>query len=171
MATVHSNTNPYVIPHIVSDPNPGQTAYNRGIDRNILQNKLVNVSKGGVAGGGTSSKSKIKKSKKIRMSKRMSRMSSRRRFSRKFRKSLSKLRLSSRKSVLGRRRNKHKNKKLSRGGAAATMTIPSFSQTSKNGTSIINQLASNNAQTLAYSSFDGDVKISPSTASTAAPSK
>ena len=171
MATVHSNTNPFVIPHIVNDPNPGQTAYNRGIDRNILQNKLVNVSKGGVAGGGTSSKSKIKKSKKIRMSKRMSRMSSRRRFSRKFRKSLSKLRLSSRKSVLGRRRNKHKNKKLSRGGAAATMTIPSFSQTSKNGTSIINQLASNNAQTLAYSSFDGDVKISPSTASTAAPSK
>ena len=175
MATVSSNINPYVIPHIVSDPNPGQTAVNRGIDRNIFQNKLVNVSKGGVAvaggGTGTSSKSKIKKSKKMRMSKRMSRMSSRRRFSRKFRKSLSKLRLSSRKSVLGRRRNKHKNKKLSRGGAAATMTIPSFSQTSKNGTSIINQLASNNAQTLAYSSFDGDVKISPSTASTAAPSK
>ena len=171
MATVHSNTNPYVIPHIVSDPNPGQAAINRGIDRINYQDKLVNVSKGGVAGGGTSSKSKMKKSKKMRMSKRMSRMSSRRRFSRKFRKSLSKLRLSSRKSVLGRRRNKHKNKKLSRGGAAATMTIPSFSQTSPNGTSIINQLASNNAQTLAYSSFDGDVKISPSTASTAAPSK
>jgi hypothetical protein len=171
MATVSSNTNPYVIPHIVSDPNPGQAAINRGIDRINYQDKLVNVSKGGVAGGGTSSKSKMKKSKKMRMSKRMSRMSSRRRFSRKFRKSLSKLRLSSRKSVLGRRRNKHKNKKLSRGGAAATMTIPSFSQTSPNGTSIINQLASNNAQTLAYSSFDGDVKISPSTASTAAPSK
>ena len=161
MATISSNINPYVIPHIVNDPNPGQTAVNRGIDRAILQNKLVNVSKGGVAGGGTtSSKSKIKKSKKIRMSQRMSRMSSRRRFSRKFRKSLSKLRLSSRKSVLGRRRrNKHKNKKFSKGGAAATMTIPSFSQTTPGGTSIINQLASNHAQTLAYSSFDSDVKL------------
>ena len=162
MTTVSSNINPYVIPHIVSDPNPGQTALNRGIDRHNHQNNLVNVSKGGVAGGGTgtSSKSKIKKSKKIRMSKRMSRMSSRRRFSRKFRKSLSKLRLSSRKSVLGRRRNKHKNKKFSRGGAAATMTIPSFSQTTPNGTAIINQLASNHAQSLAYSAFDGDVKLS-----------
>jgi len=159
MATVSSNINPYVIPHIVSDPNPGQTALNRGIDRNNWQHKLVNVSKG--IGGGTSSKSKMKKSKKMRMSKRMSRMSSRRRFSRKFRKSLSKFRLSSRKSVLGRRRNKHKNKKFSRGGAAATMTIPSFSQTTPNGTSIINQLASNHAQTLAYSSFDSDVKLPP----------
>ena len=161
MATVHSNTNPFVIAQIVSDPNPGQTAYNRGIDRNILQNKIVNLSKSGVVGGGTSSKSKMKKSKKMRMSKRMSRMSSRRRFSRKFRKSLSKLRLSSRKSVLGKRRNKHKNKKFSKGGAAATMTIPSFSQTTPNGTSIINQLASNHAQTLAYSSFDSDVKLPP----------
>lgn len=159
MATVHSNTNPFVIAQIVSDPNPGQTAYNRGIDRNILQNKIVNLSKG--IGGGTSSKSKMKKSKKMKMSKRMSRMSSRKRFSRKFRKSLSKLRLSSRKSVLGRRRNKHKNKKFSKGGAAATMTIPSFSQTTPSGTSIINQLASNHAQTLAYSSFDSDVKLPP----------
>ena len=160
MATVSSNINPYVIPHIVSDPNPGQTALNKGIDRHNYQNNLVNVSKGGVAGGGTgtSSKSKMKKSKKMIMSKRMSRMSSRRRFSRKFRKSLSKLRLSSRKSVLGRRRNKHKNKKFSRGGAAATMTIPSFSQTTPNGTAIINQLASNHAQTVKYSVFDGDVK-------------
>ena len=156
MATVSSNINPYVIPHIVSDPNPGQTALNRGIDRNNWQHKLVNVSKG--IGGGTSSKSKMKKSKKMRMSKRMLRMSSRRRFSRKFRKSLSKLRLSSRKGVLGRRRNKHKNKKFSKGGAAATMTIPSFSQTTPNGTAIINQLASNHAQTVKYSVFDGDVK-------------
>jgi len=174
MATVSSNTNPLVIAQIVSDPNPGQTALNRGIDRAIYQNKLVSVSKGGIAGGGTSSKSKMKKSKKMRMSKRMSRMSSRRRFSRKFRKSLSKLRLSSRKSVLGRRRNKHKNKKLSRGGAAATMTIPSFSQTSQGGTSIINNLASNHAKTLANSAFDGDVKIAAApaapAAATAAPS-
>ena len=154
MATVSSNINPnpLVIPQTNVDPNPGQTALNRGIDRNNWQHKLVNVSKG--IGGGTSSKSKMKKSKKMRMSKRMSRMSSRRRFSRKFRKSL---RLSSRKSVLGRRRNKHKNKKLSRGGAG-TITIPSFSQTTPNGTAIINQLASNHAQTVKYSVFDGDVK-------------
>lgn len=165
MATVSSNINPYVIPHIVSDPNPGQTALNRGIDRNNYQHNLVNVSKGGVAGGGTgtSSKSKMKKSKKMRMSKRMSKMSSRRRFSRKFRKSLSKFRLSSRKSILGRRRNKHKNKnkKFIIGGDGATITIPSFSQTSPGGTSIINQLASNHAQTLAYSAFDSDVKLPP----------
>lgn len=166
MATVHSNTNPYVIPHIVSDPNPGQTALNRGIDRNNWQYKLVNVSKG-IGGGTSSSKSKIKKSKKMRMSKRMSRMSSRRRFSRKFRKSLSKLRLSSRKSVLGKRRNKHKNKnkKFIIGGEGATMTIPSFSQTSPNGTSIINQLASNHAQGLAFSKFDSDVNTTPTNVS------
>jgi hypothetical protein len=172
MSTVSSVSNPYVIPHTISDPNPSQTAFNKGVDRNILQNKLVNVSKSIVAGGsGTSSKTKIKKSKKMRMSKRMSRMSSRRRFSRKFRKSLSKFRTSSRKSMLGRRRNKHKNKKFSRGGAGATMTIPSFSQTTPSGTSIINQLASNHAQTLAYSSFDSDVKLPPTTAITATSSK
>jgi len=155
MSTVSSVSNPYVISHPVNDSNPGQTALNKGIERNNYQHSLVNVSKS----GGASSKSKMKKSKKMRMSKRMSRMSSRKRFSRKFRKSLSKLRLSSRKSVLGRRRNKHKNKKFSKGGAAATMTIPSFSQTTPGGTSIINQLASNHAQTLAYSSFDSDVKL------------
>ena len=93
----------------------------------------------------------------------MSRMSSRRRFYRKFSKSL---RLSSRKSMF-RRRNK--NKKLSRGGAAATMTIPSFSQTSPHGTSIINNLASNHAKTVANSAFDADVKITPA-AAPAAPS-
>jgi hypothetical protein len=68
-------------------------------------------------------------------------------------------------------KRRNKNKKLSRGGAAAaTMTIPSFSQTTPNGTSIINQLASNHAQTLAYSSFDADVKL-PATGTAAAPSK
>ena len=146
---------PLVISNPVNDANPSLTAYNKGMERHHYQHRLINVSKS----GGASSKSKMKKSKKMRMSKRMSRMSSRRRFSRKVRKSLSKLRLSSRKSVLGRRRNKHKNKKFSKGGAAATMTIPSFSQTTPGGTSIINQLASNHAQTLAYSSFDSDVKL------------
>ena len=173
MSTVSSVSNPFVIPQTMSDPNPSQTAFNKGIDRAILQNKIVNLSKNVVVagGGGTSSKTKMKKSKKMKISKRMSRMSSRRRFSRKFRKSLSKFRTSSRKSMLGRRRNKRKNKKFSRGGAGATMTIPSFSQTTPSGTSIINQLASNHAQTLAYSSFDSDVKLPPTTTITATSSK
>jgi hypothetical protein len=103
----------------------------------------------------------MKKSKKMRMSKRMSKMSSRRRFSRKFRKSLSKSRLSSRKSVLGRRRNKNKNKMFIRGGAPAppnTLPIPSFSQTTPNATLIINQLAKHHAQGVAFSEFDAAVK-------------
>jgi hypothetical protein len=166
--------NPYVISHPVTDANPGQNAVNRGIERNNYQHSLINVSKNAVAVGGASSKSKMKKSKKMRMSKRMSKMSSRRRFSRKFRKSLSKSRLSSRKSVLGRRRNKNKNKMFIRGGAAApagaTMTIPSFSQTTPNGTSIINQLAGNHAQGLAYSQYDGDVKLPPAASGGSVPS-
>ena len=211
MSTVSSNTNPYVISHPVNDANPGQTAIDKGINRNHLHQAMNNVSKNIVAGGGTgtSSKSKMKKSKKSKkskMSKRMSRMfdepivsrveqrqrkwekinrdaalnpfgftdilktegglkaSSRRRFSRKFRKSLSRFRLSLRKSVLGRRRNKNKNKKLSRGGAAGTLTIPSFSQPSPTGTSIINDLASKNAQTVAYSEFDSHVQLPPAPA-------
>jgi hypothetical protein len=165
MSTVQ---NPYVIPHIMSDPNPGQAAIDRGINRTLYQNNLNNVSKGGIASGGTSSKSKMKKSKKMRMSKRMSRMSSRRRFSRKFRKSLSKLRISSRKSVLGKRRNKHKNKKNKKfiiGGEGATMTIPSFSQTSPNGTAIINQLSVAHSQGLANAKFDSDVNTTPTNVS------
>lgn len=160
MATVSSNINPYVISHTLSDPNPSQTAFNKGVERNTYQHNLVNVSK---SGGSKKSKHKSRsRGKKGKKSK--SNSSIRRKFSRKFRKSL---RMSSRKSML-RRRNK--NKKLSRGGAA-TMTIPSFSQTTPNGTSIINQLASNHAQTLAYSAFDSDVKITPTSASTATPSK
>lgn len=157
MATVSSNLNPYVIPHTLSDPNPSQTAFNKGVERNLFQHQLVNVSR-----SGGSKKSRGKKGKKSKYA-----SSSRRKFSRKFRKSL---RRSSRshKNIMKRR---NKNKKLSRGGAAAaTMTIPSFSQTSQNGTSIIKNLASNHAQTLAYSAFDADVKIAP-TAAAAAPSK
>ena len=163
MSTVSSVSNPYVISHPVTDANPGQTALNKGIERNNYQHSLVNylISKS----GGASSKSKMKKNKKMRMSKRMSKMSSRR-FSRKFRKSLSKSRLSSRKSLLGRRRNKNKNKMFSRGGAAAaSMTIPSFSQTTPNGTSIINQLSVARSQGVAYSAFDGDVKLPAASAS------
>ena len=157
MAPVPLNPNPYVVSHPVNDANPGLTAVNKGIERNNFQHRLINVSKS----GGASSKSKMKKSKKMRMSKRMSKMSSRRRFSRKFRKSLSKSRLSSRKSFLGRRRNKNKNKMFIRGGAAAppnTLPIPSFSQTTPNGTTIINQLATNRAQGVAFSEFDAAVK-------------
>ena len=164
MSTVSSVSNPYVISHPVTDANPGQTALNKGIERNNYQHSLVNylISKS----GGASSKSKMKKNKKMRKSKRMSKMSSRRRFSRKFRKSLSKSRLSSRKSLLGRRRNKNKNKMFSRGGAAAaSMTIPSFSQTTPNGTSIINQLSVARSQGVAYSAFDGDVKLPAASAS------
>jgi hypothetical protein len=141
----------------MSDPNPSQTAYNKSVERNLFQHQLVNVSR-----SGGSKKSRGKKGKKSKYA-----SSSRRKFSRKFRKSL---RRSSRShKIIMKRRNK--NKKLSRGGAAAaTMTIPSFSQTTRNGTSIINQLASNHAQTLAYSSFDSDVKIAP-TAEAAVPSK
>jgi hypothetical protein len=157
MASVSSNMNPYVIPLTMSDPNPSQTAYNKSVERNLFQHQLVNVSR-----SGGSKKSRGKKGKKSKYA-----SSSRRKFSRKFRKSL---RRSSRShKIIMKRRNK--NKKLSRGGAAAaTMTIPSFSQTTRNGTSIINQLASNHAQTLAYSSFDSDVKIAP-TAEAAVPSK
>ena len=162
MAPVPLNPNPYVVSHPVNDANPGLTAVTKGMERNNYQHSLVNVSKNAVAVGGASSKSKMKKSKKMRMSKRMSKMSSRRRFSRCFRKSLSKSRLSSRKSFLGRRRNKNKNKMFIRGGAAAppnTLTIPSFSQTTKGGTTIINQLATKHAQGLAFSAYDGDVKL------------
>jgi hypothetical protein len=178
MAPVPLNPNPYVVSHPVNDANPGLTAVNKGMERNNYQHSLVNVSKNAVAVGGASSKSKMKKSKKMRMSKRMSKMSSRRRFSRCFRKSLSKSRLSSRKSFLGRRRNKNKNKMFIRGGAAApagapagaTMTIPSFSQTTKGGTTIINQLATKHAQGLAYSQYDGDVKLPPAASGGSVPS-
>ena len=156
MSTVSSVSNPYVISHPVTDANPGQTALNKGIERNNYQHSLVNylISKS----GGASSKSKMKKNKKMRKSKRMSKMSSRRRFSRKFRKSLRQS-SRSRKSLLGRRRNKNKNKMFSRGGAAAaSMTIPSFSQTTPNATLIINQLAKHHAQGVAFSEFDAAVK-------------
>ena len=153
--------NSYVVSHTVTDANPGLNAVNKGIERTNLQHRLINVSKNTVAVGGASSKSKMKKSKKMRMSKRMSKMASRRRFSRKFRKSLSKTRLSSRKSLLGKRRNKNKNKMFIKGGAPAppnTLTIPSFSQTTKGGTTIINLLAKNHAQGVSNSEFDSAVK-------------
>jgi threonine dehydratase len=55
-----------------------------------------------------------------------------------------------------------KNKKASlHGGANASssdkLTIPSFRQASPTGAGIINQLAGNHAQTLAYSAYDDQV--------------
>ncbi len=160
MASVSSNMNPYVIPHIMSDPNPSQTAYNKTVERNLLQYQIANLSR-----SGGSKKSRGKKGKKLKYA-----SSSRRKFSRKFRKTL---RLSLRKSMLRRRNKNKKIKKLSRGGGGngSTMTIPSFSQTTLNGTNIINQLASNHAQTLAYSAFDGDVKAPAPAAAPAAAAK
>ena len=79
--------------------------------------------------------------------------SSRRRFSRKFRKSLSRFRLSLRKSVLGRRRNKHKNKKFSRGGAAA-IVIPSFPTNSLVGSKNTGSLSSTFAIGVANATYD-----------------
>jgi hypothetical protein len=157
MSTVSSTSNPYVISHTINDANPAQTAVNKGIERNMHQHNLVNVSK---SGGSKKSKNKGRRSRGKKGKRSKSASLSRRKISRKFRKSL---RRSSRKSML-RRRNK--NKKISRGGGDATITIPSFSQTSTGGTSIINNLASNHAQTLAYSSFDSDVKL-PATSTAA----
>jgi threonine dehydratase len=56
-----------------------------------------------------------------------------------------------------------KNKKALalRGGATINngdkLTIPSFRQANLTGTGIINQLAGNHAQTLAYSAYDNQV--------------
>jgi hypothetical protein len=157
MSTVSSISNSYVIPHTVNDSNPSQTALEKGLQRNIYQHNLVNVSR---IGGSKSNKKKSKRGKSKHSK-------SRRRFSRKFRKTL---RLSLRKSMLRRRNKNKKIKKLSRGGGGngSTMTIPSFSQTTPNGTNIINQLASNHAQTLAYSTYDGDVKAPAAAPATAA---
>jgi hypothetical protein len=71
------------------------------------------------------------------------------RFSKKFRRSI--LRKKSRKMSLHK-----KNKKALRGGAKL-LTIPSFHQAGVGGTNIINQLAGNHAQTLAYSAYDDQV--------------
>jgi hypothetical protein len=157
MSTTASPVSPsYVIPHTVTDANPGKTALEAGAARNAHQHALVMVSKGKVGGGGSGkNKNKNKKSKKYSRKSAM-----KKRFSKKFRRSV--LRRKSRKLSL------HKNKKASSsssssslyGGATESdnkMTIPSFRQASPTGTGIINQLAGNHAQTLAYSAYDGEV--------------
>jgi hypothetical protein len=128
-----------------------------GAVRNAHQHALAMVSKGKVGGGG-GGKNKNKNKKNSKKYSRKSAM--KKRFSKKFRRSI--LRRKSRKFSL----HKKNRKALAlRGGATtdgnATITIPSFRQTSPAGSGIINQLAGNHAQTLAYSTFDGAVTKPP----------
>lgn len=156
MSTTASTVNPssYVIPHPVTDANPGETAVQVGAARNEYQHALVQVSKGKMAGG-KNKKDKNKKSKKYTAMKK--------RFSQRFRRSI--LRRKSRKMSL-HKKNKKALVLALRGGATTntdgkpTLTIPSFRQASPTGSSIINQLAGNHAQTLAYSAYDGAVSKS-----------
>ena len=144
---VNNDNSKYVIAHPVTDANPSKTALEAGAARNEYQHGLVLVSKGKM-GGGKNKKNKNKKSKKYSRKSAM-----KKRFSKKFRRSV--LRKKSRKMSLHK-----KNKKALRGGATASgdkLTIPSFRQTSPTGTGIINQLAGNHAQTLAYSAYDDQV--------------
>ena len=147
---VNNDNSKYVIAHPVTDANPSETALKAGAARNDSQHGLVQVSKGKM-GGGKNKKNKNKKSKKYSRKSAM-----KRRFSQRFRRSV--LRKKSRKTSL----HKKNKKALSSlyGGATASgdkLTIPSFRQTSPTGTGIINQLAGNHAQTLAYSSYDDQV--------------
>jgi hypothetical protein len=142
---VNNDNSKYVIAHPVTDANPSKTAMEAGVARNEYQHGLVQVSKGKM-GGGRNKKNKNKKSKKYTAMKN--------RFSQRFRRSI--LRRKSRKM----KRLHKKNKKASslRGGSNDNkLTIPSFRQTSPTGTGIINQLAGNHAQTLAYSAYDDQV--------------
>jgi hypothetical protein len=145
---VNNDNSKYVIAHPVTDANPSKTAMEAGAARNEYQHALGQVSKGKVGGGGSGKKNKNKKSKKYSRKSAM-----KKRFSQRFRRSV--LRRKSRKMSLHK-----KNKKALRGGATASgdkLTIPSFRQTSPTGTGIINQLAGNHAQTLAYSTYDDQV--------------
>jgi hypothetical protein len=137
-----------VVPHTVTTgSNPSLTAVQANAARNAHQHDLVQVSKGKVGGG--KNKNKNKKSKKYSRKSAM-----KNRFSKKFRRSI--LRRKTRKFGLHK---KNKKALALRGGTINTgdkLTIPSFPQ-SVGGTNIINQLAGNHAQTLAYSSYDDAV--------------
>jgi hypothetical protein len=149
-STVNNDNSKYVIAHPVIDANPSKTALEAGAARNEYQHGLVHVSKGKMGGG--KNKNKNKKSKKYSRKSAM-----KKRFSKKFRRSV--LRRKTRKMGLHK-----KNKKALRGGATASgdkLTIPSFRQASPTGSGIINQLAGNHAQTLAYSAYDGEVSKPP----------
>lgn len=142
------NPDKFVIPQTVAPGSPSQTALQMSVARNDYQNALVQVSKGKV--GGMGKNKKHKKSKKYRKS------SMKKRFSKKFRKSI----MRRKQSKVRKLSFRNKNKKALHGGATinpGVLTIPSFSQTSSEGTNIINQLAINHAKTLAYSEFDDQV--------------
>jgi hypothetical protein len=113
-----------------------------GAARNAYQHDLVQVSRGKMSGG--KKKNKNKKSKKYSRKSAM-----KKRFSKKFRR-----------SILRRKSRKIKSKKASSlhgGSNGDKYTIPSFRQSGPIGTGIINQLAGNHAQTLAYSAYDDQV--------------
>jgi hypothetical protein len=153
MSTTASPLSPYVVPHTVTTgSNPRLEAIQAGAARTADQHALVMVSKGKVGGG-----SGGKKNKKSKKYSRKSAMKNR--FSKKFRRSI--LRRKSRKMSLHK---KNKKALALRGGATVNngdkLTVPSFPQ-SVGGTNIINQLAGNHAQTLAYSTYDGDVSKPP----------
>jgi hypothetical protein len=140
-----------VIPHPVTDANPGKTAMEAGAARNAHQHALVQISKGKIGGGsGKNKKNKNKKSKKYTAMKK--------RFSQRFRRSI--LRRKSRKTRLHKKNKKALALALRGGATTDKLTIPSFRQASPTGSSIINQLAGNHAQTLAYSAYDGAVSKS-----------
>lgn len=151
MSTTVSPINPekFVIPHTVTPGSPSQIALQMGAARNAYQYDLGQVGKGKVGGG--------LKNKKHKKSKKHRKLSMKKRFSKKFRKSIMRRRQSKARKISFR----NKNKKALHGGATtispSTLTIPSFPQTSVGGTSIINQLAGNHAQTLAYSQYDNQV--------------
>jgi hypothetical protein len=156
MSTTASPVSPsYVIPHTVTTgSNPSLDAMQAGAARNAHQHALAMVSKGKVGGGG-GGKNKNKNKKKSKKYSRKSAM--KKRFSKKFRRSI--LRRKSRKMSLHK---KNKKALALRGGATINngdkLTIPSFRQANPAGSGIINQLAGNHAQTLAYSAYDGAVK-------------
>ena len=148
MSTTVSPINPekFVIPHTVTPGSPSQIALQMGAARNAYQHDLVQSGRGKVGGG--------LKNKKHKKSKKHRKLSMKKRFSKKFRKSIMRIRQSKARKLSFR----SKNKKAIHGGAnPSTLTIPSFPQTSVGGTSIINQLASNHSQTLAYSQYDNQV--------------
>ena len=139
------DSNKYVISHHVNDSNPSKTALQAGAARNEYQHSIVNISKGKI-GGGKNKKNKNKKSKKYSRKSVM-----KKRFSKKFRRSI--LRKKSRKMRF-RNTSLHGGSTVNNGDK---LTIPSFRQASPTGTGIINQLAGNRAQTLAYSAYDSQV--------------
>jgi hypothetical protein len=136
---------PFVIPHIITTgSNPSSEAAAATAARNAYQHDLIQVSRGKMSGG--KKKNKNKKSKKYSI-----KSAIKKRFSKKFRRSI--LRRKSRKML----HKKDKKASLHGGSNGDKLTIPSFRQSGPIGTGIINQLAGNHAQTLAYSAYDDQV--------------